>query len=1093
MASASGGESLVREHPINCPWCGFANSLAARFCGGCGNALETLDAPALASLEAERRHLFVLFCDLVGSTPLSQRLDPEELWDVERAYERVCETVVIRNDGFVWQRRGDGILVLFGYPRAHEDDAPRVARCALEMLEAVRQLAIEIKVDLQVHVGIHSGRVVVGPSGAVGDTPNIAARITEAAGPSEVVVSDSVRRLLRGTFALEPMGIRKLKGVEQPLELFKVAASGGQPADLNAPQTPFIGRAGERERIREAWAHAKSGAPQFVLLRGEAGIGKSRLLDVVRREIADGRTDVLRARCTPVTQATALYPVIELIGLRLGFEGTPAEERVARIAKRMTELGIAPEDAVPLLSSVLSVPADPAVWPAPDLSPARARQRTMDILIEAIQALARRGPVLLIVEDLHWADPSTVDLLRQLMASPQRASLMALITARQGFKPTWAAAMNVTAIDLGGLDSTEAETFIRRVSSDKPLPPNVLWQILERAAGNPLYLEEITRSVTESGALIEQEHSWELVGTLSSGVVPASMEASLMARIERLGEARSLFQLGATLGREFSHDLLMAVAQLPDDTVQRQLNLMLDSGLIYRHGGPLVYSFKHALVRDHAYENLLLSTRQRYHARIAEVLVARFPEVAQNRPELLAHHLSGAGVYAEAATHWQAAGETAAKRGAVKEAVAHLRRALADLKELPDDAIRTDPELSVLTALAPVLSTVYGWAAPEVGDTCKRAIDLARRLAANDRMYRPLRGLWAHQFVGGRLHDAMETANQVLAMGLDMGDPKLVTMGRDATCYTRYYRGEYEEAIAEAQLGLRHCSFDMDVQIARSFQISPVSSMLITKASALWMQGRQDDGIAIVNDMVVHARSLRHPPSIAIALATAMFFSLYDRDWRRVFAFADEVYDLSRAEGFVMWTANAGLHRGRARIGLGEVDAGVAEVLEWGALFRQTGSGVIEGSTTSMLSEALHMAGRSEEALLVSAEGERRAETSLVRVMMPEIFRTRGSILLDLERADEADQAYHQAVACARAQGARSLELRALTSLLDLHLARGQPGNLPAELRRTMEAMVCRPDRPDLVTARELLAGMATEPHIARGDTCLRASSRPTP
>jgi hypothetical protein len=870
------------------------------------------------------------------------------------------------------------------------------------------------------------------------------------------------------------MGYRKLKGVERPVELFKVVASGGQAAGLSKPRTPFLGRARELTRIEEAWARAKSGAPHFFLLRGEPGIGKSRLIEVVQSNIADDHTDVLVARCTPITGDTALYPIIQLVGLRLGFEGIPPEERVARLANRLTELGISPWEAVPLLSSVLSVPVDPAVWPSPDISAARARQRTMEIFIALLHALARSGSVLFIVEDLHWADPSTIEWLRQLIASPRSARLMTLFTARPEFKPTWAAATNVTEIVLGALDAAEAETFIRKVARDKPLPPEVDWQIRARAAGNPLFLEEFTRLATESGALVARENSWELVGTLSADVVPDSMEALLMARIDRLGEAKSLLQLAATLGREFSHDLLAAVAQSPEEIFQRQLDTMLESGLVFQYGHTSpVYIFKHALIRDAGYETLLKTTRQSYHARIAKVLDAdtRFQEFRKTQPELLAHHFSGAGFHWEAAEYWYTAGKNVAKRGAVKEAVAHLRSALADLRECPDDAARMDLELSVLTELAPALTAVYGWAAPVVEENGKRAISLARRLGANERMYKPLWSLWTNQFVGGRLTEAMETATEVFKMALATGDSELVAIGRDASSYTHYYRGEYDEAIAEAQVGLQQCLFDTDVRVTQRFQISAMNGMLIAKASALWMQGRQDDGIAIVNNVLVaHARSLRHPPSLAIALATAMFFSLYDRDWKHVFAFADEVYDLSRAEGFAMWTANAGLHRGRARIGLGEVDAGVAEVLEWGALFRQTGSGVIEGSTTSMVSEAMHMAGRSKEALVVSGEGEQRAKMGLVRVMMPEIYRTRGNILRDLCRLDQADQAYCLAVDCARAQGALSLELRALNSLLDLRLAFGQTGDLPVKLRRVMAAMVCSPERPDLVTARDLLA-----------------------
>jgi class 3 adenylate cyclase/tetratricopeptide (TPR) repeat protein len=1073
MAKSWRCRCLAPEHPVICPSCGFAYAQAARFCAGCGNRLE---AAADAAPEAERRQICVLFCDLVGSTPLSQTLDPEDLRGVLGSYRHACEAVVLRHGGFVAQYYGDGVEVYFGYPSAREDDASRVVRCALDMLEAIRQLAKATKLDLRVRIAIDSGRVVVGRLGssghtAIGDTPNIAARAQAEAAPGEVVVTDSLRRLLPETIPVESMGSRTLKGVERPVELFKIVGSGGQTTPVAMSRTPFVGRANQRERIREIWGRAMSGLPQFVLLRGEPGIGKSRLVDVVRHEIASDRADVLVARCTSVTTDTAFHPIAELIGSRLGFEGATADERVTRLANRMSELGIAPGDGVPLLASILSIPVDPAQWPMPALSSQRARQRTMDILIAWTLALTQRGSVLLVLEDLHWADPSTVELLRQLIASLRSAGLMTLLTARPEFAPTWARATNVTEVELGALDLAESEIFIRKVAHDKPLPPDVVWKIRERGAGNPLFLEEITRSILESGALAERERAWELVGTVSSEVVPASMDASLMARIDRLGKARALFQIAATLGREFTYDLLAAVAETPDDAVRESLDVILQSGLVYQDDEKSgLYTFKHTLIRDAAYDSLLRATRQRYHARIAKVLITRFPQIVQNRPELLAHHLSGGGSHADAAAYWRAAGKSAAERSAVNEAVSHFRRAIADLDRLPMDAARMDQELSALTALAPALMAAHGWAASQVGETCKRAIDLAGRLGAPGKMWGPLRGLWTHELVGGRLQEAMETATQLMAIGLASGDPILVSTGRNATCSTHYYRGEYNEAIAEAQAGLSGCSYDIDVAIARALQTSAAVNMRMARGGALWMQGRQQEGVAIVEDMVAYARSLRHPPSIATALASAMGFSDWDRDWPRAFAFADEVYNLSRAEGFAMWVAAAGMYRGRARIGLGQVDDGVAEVLEWAALFRQTGFRVIEGSTTSMISESLHLAGRSEEALEVSGEGERRAKKGFVRLLMPEVHRIKGNILRDLGRSDDSDVAYCRAAACAREQGAVSLELRALTSLLELRLSGGQPGPLPAKLRRAMSAMACAPDRPDLVAARELLS-----------------------
>ncbi len=1076
---------------MNCPSCGFQNALAARFCGGCGKVIESADAN---SVEAERRSLCVLFCDLVGSTALSQRMDPEDLRELVDAYQRSCGAVVLGHGGFVAQYLGDGIVVYFGYPVAHEDDPSRAVRCALDILTAIQQLACQTKLDLQVRIGIHSGRAVVGSLGggsgraerlAVGDTPNIAARVQSEAAPGEILISDSLWRLLPNTFGAQAMGVRRLKGVDREVGLFRVVAEGGQAAGSTAPQTPFVGRGRERWQLKQKWQRVLAGEAQFALLRGEPGIGKSRLLSIVIAELVSAGGDLLSAHCSPFSSDTALHPVLEMMRGRLGFEGVSGPVRVERLEKRVDELGLQAGEAVPLLAAALSEPVDPVAWPAPDLSPVRARQRTLELLIEALHAMAAQRPVLLVIEDLHWADPSTLDLLRLLVSSPSKLKIMVLLTARPEFGATWVSAGPVVEIELEAFDSTEAEQFVRQVAGDKPLPLEVVWQICERSSGNPLYLEEVTRSALESGAFVEHEHSWELIRPLSSEVVPASIEASLMARIDRLGEARSLLQLGATLGREFSHELLMAVAQTAEEITARNLLAVLASGLVYRHvvlasevvyehGALLpVYAFRHALICDAAYDSLLRSTRQRYHARVAEVLIERFPEVTQQRPELLAHHLSGAGFYAKAAEHWQIAGERGAARSAVSEAVADFRHALADLEHVPESVERMDRELSILSALAPVLMAVYGWAAPVVGETCTRAIELARRLEAYDRMYPPLWGLWTNHFVGGRLVEAAEVAQQTLAMAQASGVPMLEMTGRHATSYTHYYRGEYEQAIAEAEAGLRHYSFEQELQLAQTFQLSSAMVMHASRASSLWMQGRQDEGCAQMDEMLVLARSLHHPPTLAGALSFYMMFTLYDRAWVRMRETAEEVYALSRAEGFAMWTANSGMHRGRARLALGDEVHGSAEVLEWADLFMQTGAaGVSEGSFTSMVSEVLHLGGQSEQGLLVSAAGEQRAKAGHVRVMEPEIYRVRGNILRDLKRPAEAALAYRRAVDSAREQGALSLELRALTAALEHHVHEGAPAERPAlieELSEALTRMRSDPNRPDLRAARELL------------------------
>ncbi len=1062
-----------------CRACGFALAAVGRFCGGCGKEVPASGSVvALAEAEAELRQVSVLFCDLVGSTEMSQRLDPEDLRELVDAYQRACGAVVQAHDGYVAQYLGDGLLVYFGFPHAHEDDPVRVVRCALDMVMAVREVATTTQVDLQVRVGIHSGRVVVGALGggarserlAIGDTPNIAARVQGQAAPGQILVSHTLHRLLGRAFKTEGIGPHVLKGVDLPMALFRVLGR-SDPADgPDATRTAFVGRAREREQLSRSWAQAVAGKSQFALLQGEAGIGKSRLLEVAQDDIAHGRIDVLVARCTPVAIDSALHPIIEMMGARLGLAGLSEPDRTKCLAERMAALSLPVAQAVPLFAAMLGIGVDAAQWPAPELSAVRARQRTLELLIEVIQALTRDRPVLFVIEDLHWADPSTLEFLHQLLATSAPLRLMVLLTARPEFKPTWAEATNLQRIVLDGLDPEAVESLIRKVAKDKPLPVGVVWLIRERASGNALFLEEITRSVVESGVLVEHAEAWQLVGPLAEDAVPASMEASLMARIDRLGQARALLQLGAVVGREFSHDLLAAVAEISADTVQRHVELMLASGLVYDHAEhSRTYIFKHALVRDAAYSSLLRSTRQRYHARIAAVLAQQFPEMARLRPELLAHHLSGAGAYAQAAIHRQAAGEDAAARSAVNEAVAHFRQALDDLARLPEDNERMDHELAVLTALAPVQMAAFGWASAEVGQSSSRAIALAQKLGAHDRMYSPMWALWANQFVGGRLGPAHTSAQSVLAMALATGSPMLWITGHHASCYTHYYRGEYAPAMVQAELGMGHYTFALDLQICQIFQLSSIINILCVKGCTLWMQGRQDDGAAVIDDMLAHARALKHPPSIAAALAFAMFFTLYDRDWKRMFSCADEVYQLSRAEGYAMWMANSGMHRGRARIALGQREAGLAEVLEWGALFSQTGSGSIEGSTTSMISEALHWCGRDDEALAASAEGEQRALDGEVGVMLPEIYRTRGDILRDMGRMGDARKAYHQAIDCARAQAALSLELRALTALVDMLGDSAAPAGLVAELRSALARMVCSTDRPDMVSALALL------------------------
>ena len=779
---------------MNCPACGFANATAARFCSGCGKPLATAVATASAG---ERRQLTVLMCDVVGSTELSQSLDPEDLRDLLADYQRVCTESVRRHDGHIAQYLGDGVLIYFGFPHAHEDDARRAVRCGLDILSGMQELnraaARPTGARFQVRAGVHTGRVVVGAVGmgarqehlAQGDTPNISARVQSTAEPDSLVVSDATWRIVHGYFRGESHGERELKGVAHPMRLWRVTGTSGAESRLEGggALTTYVGREREGEALEAQWATVKSGVARFVTLRGEPGIGKSRLVEEFRQHVASPDIDVLDIRCTPYAQNSAFLPVTELIGRRLGLDRSlSADARLDRIDKRLTELGITTSDASPLLAALLSIPTGER-YPPLVISPIRRRVRTLEILVIAIQALASQRPTILVAEDLHWADPSTLELLQLLVSSAPQLPLLGLFTGRPEFQPAWPANSAASLIDVSRLDNAEVEAVARGVVHGKTIPGEVMREITQRCDGVPLFVEEVTRAVMESGVLEEHELSWELTGPLPTGLIPASVDASLMARIDRLGDARATAQLAATIGREFPYSLIKAVSECGEEALGRDLQRIVDSGLVWKSwsGGRELYVFKHALVRDAAYESLLRRTRQHYHERLASVLQERFPEVSLEQPELIAHHLTGAGKDEQAIAFWEAAGQRALARTAMHEAAAHLRHAIESVLRLPEEPRWLDRELDLQNGIAPVLMTVHGWGATHVRHACERARDLASQLGRFDKIYPAVWGLWTYYFLRGEMDEAAVTAKSALEMAEASGVPMIRITGRHAT------------------------------------------------------------------------------------------------------------------------------------------------------------------------------------------------------------------------------------------------------------------------------------------------------------------------
>jgi class 3 adenylate cyclase len=695
--------------------------------------------------EAERRQLTVLFCDLVDSTVLASQLDPEELREVVRAYQATCAKVVARFEGHIAQYLGDGLLIYFGYPLAHEDDAQRAVRAGLGMVEALGQLntRLERGIQLAVRLGIHTGLVVVGDVGgggrqeqlALGETPNLAARLQGIAAPNTLVISSATLPLLGGFFACQALGPHLLKGFAQPMEVYQVLYESMARSRLEAAGrsglTPLVGRDQEVALLRERWAQVRDGVGQVVLLSGEAGIGKSRLVQVLKEHVAtEPQAWLTPCQCSPYYQNTALYPMsdlLERVVLRIEREESPPQ-KLRKLEGFVVQYGLPLAEAMPLFAALLSIPLG-ADYASLDLSPEQQKQKTLQAFLAIFLRIAAQQPVLFVMEDLHWVDPSTLELLTLLVDQGPTARILALWTFRPDFSPPWTGRAHLTQVTLPRLPRRQAAEMTGQVAHHKALPPEVVEQVVAKTDGVPLFVEELTKMVLESGLLQEREDRYELSGPLPPLAIPTTLHDSLMARLDRLAAVKGLAQLGATLGREFSYALLQAVSPWDEATVRRGLHQLVAAEFLYQQGLPpqATYLFKHALIQDAAYQSLLKSTRQQYHQCIAQVLAERFPETAETQPELLAHHFTEAGLTEQALPYWQHAGQRALQRSATLEAVSHVTRGLEGLSTLPETHERAQQELALQIMLGAALGAIKGQWAPEAERTYARACALARQ------------------------------------------------------------------------------------------------------------------------------------------------------------------------------------------------------------------------------------------------------------------------------------------------------------------------------------------------------------------------------
>jgi class 3 adenylate cyclase/predicted ATPase len=1079
--------------PARCPSCGSANPAGAKFCLECGQKLAgTPTTPATSPAvspaprtegSAERRQLTVMFCDLVGSTALSARLDPEDMREIIGAYHRCCAEQITKAGGFVAKYMGDGVLAYFGYPQAHEDDAERAVRSALALTEAVPKLRAGHDAALQVRVGLATGLVVVGDligegdaqeRGVVGETPNLAARLQALAEPGQLVISNSTRRLTGGMFEYHDLGKVTLKGLGDPVQAWVVTGSsrieGRFEAHHETKLTPLVGREEELELLLRRWQRAKTGEGQVVLLSGEPGIGKSRLTVALQERLQHQPHSRVRYFCSPHHTDNALYPTITQLERAADFERRDTSETKLDKLVSLLDQPSGHGSDIQLLTELLSIPTGDRYAPL-NVSPQRKKEKTFEALLRQLEMLARQRPVLVVYEDVHWIDPSSRELLDMTVERVANLPVLLIITFRPEVAPPWTSQAHVTNVGLNRLSRRDGAALVGSVAGSEALPDEIMEEIVERTDGVPLFVEELTKAVLEAG--VDDKDRRGTVSTVPRRplAVPATLHASLMARLDRLGPvAKEIAQIGAGIGREFSYELLAHVAQKSGANLRAALGSLSKAGLVSCRGTPpqAAFLFKHALVRDAAYGTLLRGQRRELHARISAMLEDRFPEIVIADPALVARHCAEAGLAEKAVLYWRRAGEQAMARSAMKEAVAHLRKGLGVLSTLPDGLSRRQQELDLHIALRPALAATKGYSAPDVGETIARARALAEQADRSEYVVSLLYGQWAFHLIRSEHKLALLVAEQLEKVGEARNDVAAQLQGRVANAVTRLLLGEFvaARALLEQCQGLRDPAHRA---VGAGLSLDPYAAMLQYLAVTLAYLGYIDQARKRLNEGLSEAHRVSHFQTLAEVLIAASWIGSITRSPRKAQRDAEKVLAISTEHGFSLYLGLATAYRGASLTALGQAQEGLLLLTQALAAMRATGSVFATPLVLILLAEADAVLGQPVEGLNCLSEAAQIIETTEERYHEAELHRLRGDLLNATGDPSAAERNYHQALAVARRQSAKLFELRASTSLARLWRDQGKRTEARDLLAPIYGWFTEGFDTPDLKEAKALL------------------------
>ena len=1046
--------------------------------------------PARVPRQAERRNLTMMFCDLVGSTAMSAQLDPEDLREVVRAYQKGSAEVIARFDGHIAQYLGDGILVYFGFPVAHEDDAWRALQSGLEIIAGMEMLnqsmTAKYGVTLAVRIGVHTGQVVIGEMGAgnrhenlaLGETPNIAARIQSLAEPNTVFASRATMQLVPGRFVVIPVDSPLMKGVAQPVEVSRVVEALSTPSWLDGTgtveRTALVGRKSEALLLQARWAQCHDGNGQAVVLTGEPGIGKSRLVGNVREHALASNALCIEWQCSAHHANNALYPVIRHVERVLCFErGDSHAVRFAKIEGALARYKFPNARSAPLLASLLSVtlPADLQVAPH---NPQQDKQHTFELLTEWMAEDAGERSVLFVVEDLQWCDPSTVELLGLVIEQIPTSRTMALLTSRPEFQPPWPPSLHLSFLALDRLPRAQIETMIADLLGGASLPAEVVDQIIAKTDGIPLFVEELVKMLLGSDLLRPETNGYGLRGPLPPLAIPATLQDSLMARLDRLSSTRETVQLAAAIGREFSFELISAVSPLDEDTLRLALGQLVKAELIYRRGSSAnsVYLFKHALILDAAYQSLLKSSRQVYHEKIAIALETQFATVRDTQPALLAHHWSEAGLTTKAIDYWQKAGQRAIERSANLEAINALSRGLALAESLPEGLLRIQQELSMRVTIGMALVATKGYAAADVERTYTRAHELSLQLEESAQVPNILWGLWVFYLTGGPLDMAIRIAGQYQAIAEKRQESALLLETCQLIGIPRFYMGEFAEA--QPYLARGAALYDAKQHHALVFEHGGADTgvaIMTHEALTAWALGFPGQARQKMDAAVVCARSLAHPFTLAFALYYNAWLHKLCGDEAALREATTSAIAICDKYGFPFWGLSSAALRGSMCNEHASAEEGIAAMQSVLATYAAAGAELCRPALLCLLATALSATGHPEKGLAVLEDALVAMEKGQERWWQAEAHRLRGELLITLpgDHSAQADAAFNEALAVATRQQSPAWALRAASSLLRHRTKAGPAETEQAGLTRILDGFTEGLDTADLREARALL------------------------